>query len=600
MKTKNKVSTFTLFKSIFQFLDKEDRYFAIIGMIFASLSSAATIIGTYFTGKAITHFFLPTIGNPDSFDFNAFIIYSVEIGILFLLYAVFGFLQNKIFVNLSFKTAMRMRKISMEKLLKMPISYFDKQKTGDIISTLVNDINNFSNSVSMLMTQFFSGLTSIILTLIMMTFQSVVLMIVIVLLAILLFSVTIFMLKQARPALINLQNEFGNLNAYVEEMLTNAKVTQVLDRQESAQVKFNSIAHNIYSHALKGDFWQKIFDPWFIFSSNVIVLVTIVLGLVFKTNNWNVYGIDYTKVDYGMMVALISLIFGLTGNIQTILTGLFQVQLGVASATRVLKLTNLNVPVEQTVDIDINKIQGLIEFNNVSFKYNPDSTKYQIKNASFYAKPGQTIAIVGPTGAGKTTIINLLSKFYEYQEGQIKIDNIDLKTISKHDLRDIMAVVLQDSFLFNDTIFNNLKIAKPDATLEEVRHIAKMVSVDDIIMRMKDGYNTIVDNSDTSLSQGEKQLLAIARAILGNKKILVLDEATSNVDSNTEQIIQNTLQNVVMKNKTSIVIAHRLSTIKNANLILVVNDGEIIEKGNHRELMEAKGYYWNLYTSQFN
>lgn len=240
-----------------------------------------------------------------------------------------------------------------------------------------------------------------------------------------------------------------------------------------------------------------------------------------------------------------------------------------------------------------------MNFRNVCFRYDKNSSKYQLKNATFEALPGQIIAIVGPTGAGKTTIINLLSKFYEYEEGSIKIDGVELTKITKKNLRDLMSVVLQDSFMFNETIMDNLKVASDKITNQEVYEMASLTSAHNFIQKLEKGYDTVIENSGQSLSQGERQLLSITRALLGKKKVLILDEATSNVDSNTEQIIQKALQEELMKDRTSIVIAHRLSTIKNANLILVVDDGQIIEQGNHASLMEAKGYYFNLYENQF-
>ncbi|WP_416738218.1 ABC transporter ATP-binding protein [Mycoplasmopsis meleagridis] len=603
-KTKSKVhkqtSTIAILKKFYKFIEPKDKKMLIVGIIIAFFSSLVNIISTLLTGKIVSEVLQPAVSKNEIVNWNNFAIYAASMLILFILYSLFEYIQRRIFIKISYHSAKKMRQEAMNKLLYMPVGFYDSEKTGDLISTLVNDINNVTNAITRLLGQFFSNFFSIFLTIIALCYISSTLTIIIVILTVLLMSVTFLMTKKARPALIKTQNAFGELNGYLEEMLNNTKITQTLDAQEKAQVKFDEITQKIYKNASVGDFYQKIFDPWYIFSSNLIIIVAILLSLIFKINNISVYGIGYSVPDAGFVIALVSLVYNFTGTFQVMFTMLLNLQLGFASATRAFRIVDLNPPLELKNPTKIENVKGLIEFNNVWFKYLDKSPKYQLKNASFTAKPGQTIAIVGPTGAGKTTIINLLSKFYEYNDGSITIDGVELKEIDKHNLRDIMAVVLQDSFMFNDTIKNNLKIAKPDASDEEIEEILKVTSADSFVSRLKNGYDTIVENSGLSLSQGEKQLLAIARALLGNKKILILDEATSNVDSNTEKIIQNTLQEKIMKNKTSIVIAHRLSTIKNADLILVVDNGWIIEKGNHKELMELKGYYWNLYQSQFN
>ncbi|MGV2393635.1 UNVERIFIED_CONTAM: ATP-binding cassette domain-containing protein [Campylobacter lari] len=325
------------------------------------------------------------------------------------------------------------------------------------------------------------------------------------------------------------------------------------------------------------------------------MLVILVLIINFNSENFNFVSVFVKKGDKasaGFVIGYINLLFGYTSTVQTFFNVIFSIQIGVASTRRIFKLLNLvpPAPIKNPIYLDDN-LKGEIIFQNVSFRYDQNSEKYQLKNASFYAKPGQTIAIVGPTGAGKTTIINLLSKFYDYEAGSIKIDGIELKDIPKENLRDYMAVVLQDSFLFNDTIMNNLKVSNPKATDQDVIDAANITSAHNFILKNEKGYETVIENNGANLSQGERQLLSITRSILGNKKMLILDEATSNVDSNTEKIIQTALNDQILKGKTSFVIAHRLSTIKNADLILVINDGEIIEKGNHESLIAKKGYY---------
>ncbi|VEU78315.1 ABC transporter ATP-binding protein [Mycoplasmopsis columbinasalis] len=596
-----KMSTWQLLKRFFSFLEKKDQRMVIVGIFVALLSSACLIIATLLTGLVITKSLTPAIVGLEAFNVTRFAIYIAVMGVLFLSYAVAGYFQNRIFINISYKAATQMRKVAMDKLLFMPTAFYDKEMAGDLIQSLVTDISNVSNTVTKLVSQVFANLFSIIFGLFSLFFISSILALIIMVSLVSFLAVTILMIRKARPAMIATQAAFGEINAYVEEMLRNTKITQTLDNQAQAQSDFNTIAHKIYKHSFVGDFYQRIFDPWFIFASNITVIIAIILALVFKLGGVPTFGLLYKEADAGFVVALISQVFTINGTIQQVMLLFLTVQLGHASSQRVFRITDLIPPDSNQPTVPLPAgTKGEIRFQNVFFKYNENSPTYQLNDATFYAKPGQTIAIVGPTGAGKTTIISLLSKFYYYNQGSITLDGIELNQIDKHDLRDIMAVVLQDSFMFNDTILNNLKIAKPEATLEEVREVTRLVSADDFILKLKNGYDTVLENNGANLSQGERQLLAIARAVLGDKKILILDEATSNVDSNTEKIIQTALQDTIMKNKTSIVIAHRLSTIKNADLILVVEGGRIIEKGNHQELMARQGYYWNLYQTQFN
>ncbi|WP_027120892.1 ABC transporter ATP-binding protein [Mycoplasmopsis lipofaciens] len=606
-KQKNKVkkiSTFSLLKLIFRFLDIKDKNITIFGIILASLNGILYNVGILFTGLIVSLTFetndKAAFKNPSQFNLNLFIILSTIMALSFIFYGICRFFQGKIFAHIAYKTAFKMRKIAMEKVMEMTISYYDNQKSGDIISTLVNDINNLSNSLLQLLNETFSNIFNILFSFILMMLYSPTLTLIIIFFATMFFSVSYLLIARARPAFIRLQNDFANLNAYTEEMLTNAKITQTFDKQETAKKEFKKIAQTLYKNAVVGDTYSKLFDPWFIFANNILVLITATIALAFKTNSISTFGIFTKYPDTGFIIAFISLIFNFSGTFQMLINVVFSVQLGVASTKRIFKLIDLVPPKKLAKYEELKNIKGLIEFENVSFRYNLDKSKYQITDASFIAKPGQTIAIVGPTGAGKTTIINLLCKFYEYESGSIKIDGIELKHISKENLRDLVAVVLQDSFMFNDTVYNNLKVSKVDATKEEVVKVTSLLSAHQFIQRMENGYDTIIQNNGSSLSQGERQLLSISRAIMGDKKILIMDEATSNVDSNTEQIIQKALQENIMQNKTCIVIAHRLSTIKNADLILVVKDGKIIEKGTHQELINLKGYYNTLYKSQFN
>ncbi|WP_338822795.1 ABC transporter ATP-binding protein [Mycoplasmopsis felifaucium] len=594
-----KVSTWTLISSTFKFMGNE-KGILIWGIILSFFQAMFYTTGTAMTGFIVKDFLNnEVIGHPEKFKTTLFIITNVAMACCFLLYGVFRILQGKLFITASFKVASKMREIATVKLLNMPISYHDKQQAGNQISTLTNDISNTSQSLVQLLNESFGNIFNIIFAIGFMFVYSFTLSIIVVPISFVFLAISWLIIARARKPYIRVINHFADMNGFVEEMLKNTKVTQTFDREPEANKQLEKIAHTIKKEAFIGDLYTKVFDPWFTIFSNFLVLVILVISITFKSKGVPFYGLIGGEIA-ALIIGYINLLWNYTTTVQVLFNVIFSVQIGVASTTRIFALLDLVTPSPiQDPEYLGDDTQGSIEFNNVSFRYDKDSEKYQLKNASFYAKPGQTIAIVGPTGAGKTTIINLLSKFYDYEAGSIKIDGIELNKIPKDNLREKMSVVLQDSFMFNDTIWNNLRVSNKRATDKEIIEATTLTSAHNFIQKYENGYDTVIENNGSNLSQGERQLLSLTRAILGNKKILVLDEATSNVDSNTEKIIQTALQESIMKNKTSFVIAHRLSTIRNADLILVVNDGEIIEKGTHRELMDRQGYYYNLHQSQF-
>lgn len=598
LKKDNKISTWTLLRSAFRYMGK-DKGVLIWGIVLAFFQSLFYTLGTAMTGLIVMIFFPPEVINHTApFRTTLFIISCSAMGACFLLYGILRILQGKLFISSAYKVTCKMREKATYNLLNMPISYHDKQQAGSQISTLTNDINNAAQSLVQILNETFGNLFNIMFSVIFMFLYSVTLSAIIVPISLVFLSLSWLIIARARKPYIRVINHFADLNGYVEEMLKNTKVTQTFDREKEANEQLDKIAKTIKKDAFIGDLYAKFFDPWFTIFSNFLVLLILVITISFFSKNIPFLGLGRGE-PYALVIGYINLLWNYTTTVQVLFNVIFSVQIGVASTTRIFKLVDLVPPAPIQNPQYLDDVQGQIEFNNVSFRYDPDSEKYQLKNATFYAKPGQTIAIVGPTGAGKTTIINLLSKFYDYEAGSIKIDGIELKDIPKDNLREKMAVVLQDSFMFNESIWDNLRVANKRATDKDIIEAANLTSAHNFIQKYENGYDTIIENNGANLSQGERQLLSLTRAILGNKKILVLDEATSNVDSNTEKIIQNALQESIMKNKTSFVIAHRLSTIRNANLILVVNDGEIIEKGTHEELMALKGYYYNLHQSQF-
>ncbi|QSB07400.1 ABC transporter ATP-binding protein [Mycoplasma tauri] len=597
----HRVSTIALLKFSLKFM-KNDKKVLIIGFLLSIIDAFMYTFGTAMTGFLIKWFFTEDVLiGKESFKSVEFIFAMIGMALSFLISFIAKMFQNRLMIYASFKATARMRSKASKNLLYMPISYHDKNKVGDKISTLTNDINNISQTLVQMFNEASGMLFKLLFVVFFMLLYSLTLSAIVLPIIICFAIVSWLFLAKARKPYIEMINKFGDMNAYVEEMLKNSKVTQSFDRQKKANHDFEKIANGIRKSSFRGDLYTKFFEPYFVIFSNFLILIVLAISFWFKNGNVWFAGVLGNEV-IAIINGYIQFLWTFTSVLQLFFNFVFSTQIGVASTTRIFKLIELDPPkkIENPQYLDSKKVEGYIEFDNVSFRYSKKMNEYQLKNASFSANPGEVIAIVGPTGAGKTTIISLLSKFYEYESGSIKIDGLELKNIPKDNLLDLMTVVLQDSFMFNDTIINNLKVGNPNISDEDVFEAAKLTNAHQFIQNYKNGYQTIIENNGANLSQGEKQLLSITRAILGNKKILVLDEATSNVDSNTEKIIQDALQNTVMKGKTSFVIAHRLSTIRNADTIIVVDHGQIIEKGNHRELMNKKGFYYELHESQFN
>lgn len=593
-------STLGLIKLVGKYSQKSAWLF-FFGILTTIFNSVTYIIGIILSGQIVSKTLTKNVfEQKEAFDDKTFLILIVIMLISFILYAILRSLEFRIYIVVSYSTAMNMRKIAMQKLLKMPISYYDKNKAGNLISTLVNDINNICGTLSQLLLQTFSNIAHLIITVIMMFVYSTNITLIVIITTFALFSIGLVMIKKSRPYVKKVWDDFGDLNAYVEESVKNMKITKTFGRQQNSEQKFNKIALDIKNHAFVADLYTQMFIPWFIMCTNLVVLIATALALWFKNASIPLLGAITKVPDVGFVIAYVGLLHNVTGALQGIIMTIFNSQNGVISTARINDILKLKEPNTSHETTELNNVKGHIIFNNVSFRYDTTKENWQLKNASFEALPGQTIALVGPTGAGKTTVINLLSKFYDYEKGSITIDGNELKNINKNSLNKSMAVVLQDSFMFKDTVMNNIMIGNQNAKEHQVYESTSLVSAHDLVLRLEKGYQTLLQNNDSLLSKGEKQLLSISRAILGDKKILILDEATSNIDTNTEKVIQDALANSIMKNKTSVVIAHRLSTIKNADLILFIDNGEIVERGNHESLLALQGRYAKLYKSQFD
>lgn len=507
---------------------------------------------------------------------------------LYLVSAVLRYLGSWIMTNITQKITFKMRQDISAKINRLPFSYFDKQTYGEVLSRITNDVDTVSQTFNQSLSQIVSALVMIIGIMIMMLSISWQMTIVALLTLPISMSFVLVAIKKSQTQFMNQQIELGKLNGHIEEMYAGHQVMQAFNGQARSIKKFKTINNKLYKSAWKSQFLSGVMWPIMDFVGNLGYVGIAVLGGWLAINGRLQVGDIQAFIQY---MRQFNQPIEQTANIANIL------QSTAAAAERVFEF--LDEPEEAKENknlVKIKKVKGEIEFNNVTFGYNPD--KIIINNLSAHIKPGQRVAIVGPTGAGKTTLVNLLMRFYEINSGTIKIDGIDIREMKRSDVRQMFGMVLQDTWLFSGTIRDNLRYGKPDATEDEIIAVAKEAHVDHFVRSLPGGYGMVLDEEATNISQGEKQLLTIARAMLAKTPMLILDEATSSVDTRTELLIQQAMDRL-MKGKTSFVIAHRLSTIRNADLILVVKEGNIIEQGTHQELLKQHGFYAELYNSQF-
>ena len=507
---------------------------------------------------------------------------------LYLVSAILRYLGSWIMTNITQKITFKMRQDISAKINRLPFSYFDKQTYGEVLSRITNDVDTVSQTFNQSLSQIVSALVMIIGIMIMMLSISWQMTIVALLTLPISMSFVLVVIKKSQTQFMNQQIELGKLNGHIEEMYAGHQVMQAFNGQARSIKKFKTINNKLYKSAWKSQFLSGVMWPIMDFVGNLGYVGIAVLGGWLAINGRLQVGDIQAFIQY---MRQFNQPIEQTANIANIL------QSTAAAAERVFEF--LDEPEEAKENknlVKIKKVKGEIEFNNVTFGYNPD--KIIINNLSAHIKPGQRVAIVGPTGAGKTTLVNLLMRFYEINSGTIKIDGIDIREMKRSDVRQMFGMVLQDTWLFSGTIRDNLRYSKPDATEDEIIAVAKEAHVDHFVRSLPGGYDMVLDEEATNISQGEKQLLTIARAMLAKTPMLILDEATSSVDTRTELLIQQAMDRL-MKGKTSFVIAHRLSTIRNADLILVVKEGNIIEQGTHQELLKQHGFYAELYNSQF-
>lgn len=508
----------------------------------------------------------------------------------FLLMWVLEIIYRRIMTSTAQKAMRNMRQSLFDHMQKLSIGYYDKQTAGDLMSRLTNDMDAITRLLSLDIMFFFSSISTLIGILIMMFYLNWILTLVALVIIPLTLLTTTVILKRSRPAYQDLQKSLGQLNSLMEEDLSGQKVIIAYGKQGKSLEDFEAYNESVRDTGIKANVLAGLMPPITGILSILNVIVVVGVGaymLIQGVGNITVGLIasfsEYTR-RFGHPINRIANLFN-------------SVMAALAGAERIFEIIDAEPDVVDRPDaIPLETLEGSVEFRNVNFGYSDDLKV--LKNINFVAKPGRTMALVGPTGAGKTTIINLLTRFYDIDSGEILIDAHDLRDIKQDDLRRKLGIVLQDNFLFADTVMENIRYGRLDATDEEIIEAAKLANADGFIIRLPEGYQTELSERGSNLSQGQRQLLAIARAILADPAILILDEATSSVDTRTEVEIQEALL-TLMKGRTSFVIAHRLSTIRDADQILVINEGELIERGTHDELLEEKGFYYNLYVSQF-
>lgn len=558
--------------------------FAICGTIF-------NIAGPKILGQATTEIFnglVSKVSGGGGMDFGKIgQILLMTLG-LYVISALCSFIQGLIMTGVSQKTTYRLRKEISEKINRMPMNYFDTKPVGEILSRVTNDVDTLGQSLNQSATQLITSITTIIGVLVMMLSISPLMTLVAILIlpvSVLLLS---FVMKHSQRYFRGQQEYLGNVNGQVEEIYSGHNIIKAFNKEEDVIREFNATNDKLYDSAWKSQFFSGMMMPVMQFIGNLGYVAVAILGGYLTIKN---------AIEVGDIQSFIQYVRNFTQPIQQVAQVANMLQSTAAASERVFEFLDEEEE-DQTVPdpVSVEGLQGNVEFDHVHFGYNPD--KIIINDFSAKVEEGQKIAIVGPTGAGKTTMIKLLMRFYDVNSGAIKVDGHDVKDFNRSELRQMFGMVLQDTWLFHGTIMENIRYGRLDATDEEVIQAAKAAHVHRFVQTLPGGYNMELNEEASNVSQGQKQLLTIARAILADPKILILDEATSSVDTRTEVLIQKAMDNL-MKGRTSFIIAHRLSTIRDADLILVMREGDIVEQGTHEELLAKGGFYADLYNSQF-
>lgn len=560
-------------------------------MLFAVGGTIFSIVGPKILGKATTEIFnglVSKVSGGSGIDFEK--VGRILLGVLclYLVSAAFSFVQGYIMTGISQKMTYRLRKEISEKINRLPMNYFDKMTHGEILSRITNDVDTLGQSLNQSATQMITSVTTLIGVLVMMISISPLMTVVALLILPVSMGLISAIVRRSQGYFKKQQEYLGHINGQVEEVYGGHNIVKAFNKEEDIIKTFDDTNEELYRSAWKSQFLSGMMMPIMQFVGNLGYVAVSILGgyLAIKKT-----------IEVGDIQSFIQYVRQFTQPIQQVAQVANMLQSTAAASERVfefLEETEEDVTVPDPVSVE--GLEGRVEFDHVQFGYNPDHTI--IHDFSAKVEPGQKIAIVGPTGAGKTTMIKLLMRFYDVNSGEIRVDGHNLRDFNRSELRQMFGMVLQDTWLFNGTIEENIRYGKLDATHEEVVEAAKAAHVHRFVQTLPSGYNMVLNEEASNVSQGQKQLLTIARAILADPKILILDEATSSVDTRTEVRIQKAMDNL-MKGRTSFVIAHRLSTIRDADLILVMKDGDIIEQGNHETLLAQNGFYAELYNAQF-
>lgn len=577
-------------KRLFSYLEQEKHKIAA-AFVCVLVSSASTLCGSYLLRPIIN-------GLIDSTKTSQQKITSLMAGLaLMAVVYVLGvgatYLQGRIMISVSQGTLKRIREHLFRKVQKLPVRYFDTNPTGDIMSRFTNDVDIIGEMLNSTLVQIFSGTITLIGTLALMLYTNWVLAVVTIVVSPIIAKIGTAIAGKSRKYFMKQQTDLGKVNGYIEETVTGQKVVKVFNYEENVVNEFSELNQSLRNSQVKAQFISGIMGPCMNAMSQVNYTLTACVGSIIAfASRWG-GGVPFSALDIGGLTVFVNYSRQFSRPINELAQQVTNIMSALAGAERVFNVMDEAEEIDDGKKLVLDKVHGDVLVDGVTFGYNPDKTI--LKDVSIFAHPGQKIALVGSTGAGKTTITNLITRFYNINKGKITIDGVDIKDINLECLRENIAMVLQDTHLFTGTIMENIRYGRLSATDEEVRQAAKTSCADMFIKNMPEGYDTMLKGDGSNLSQGQRQLLNIARAALSKAPILVLDEATSSVDTRTEKHI-NEGMDALMEDRTTFVIAHRLSTIRNADAIMVLENGEIIERGTHEELLEKKGRYFELYT----
>lgn len=570
-------------KKVFSYIGKY-KYFSILSMFFAAVTVGLTLYAPILVGKAIDC--IIGKGNVDFVNMKSILI---KVAVIVVSTALIQWLMNVCNNKITYNVSRDLRKKAFEKIEILPFSYIDTHSKGDIVSRVITDVDQLSDGLLMGFTQFFTGVITIIGTLAFMLSVNVFITIVVVVVTPLSFFIARFIAKKTFN-MFSLQSKTrGEQTSFIDEMISNQKVAEAYSMNEENKARFDKINDDLAKYSLKATFFSSITNPATRFVNSIVYAAVALFGAIMAVKG---------NITVGILSCFLSYANQYTKPFNEISSVVTELQNAIACAARVFELIEEAPELPDKADAtELENVKGSVEINNLYFSYNPD--RELLKNVNINVEPGKTVAIVGPTGCGKTTLINLLMRFYDPNNGAILVDEVNTQDVTRQSLRQNFGMVLQDTWLKSGTIADNIRLGKTDATDDEIIDAAKKAHAHSFIKRLPNGYKTKIGEDGGSLSQGQKQLLCITRLMLCPPPMLILDEATSSIDTRTEIKIQKAF-NTLMKNRTTFIVAHRLSTIQNADLILVMNDGNIIEQGTHASLYAQKGFYYNLYNSQFS